>query len=258
MNFCLSFAKLAENGLVGGIVMDEHMPPAAAAVRLKPAVGALAAASAICAGMVAARIVYMQVWTYYWLIVPNLLLAWIPLIASILAVRTLGGGRRPGIATVIWGAVWLAFFPNAPYLSTDIIHLRYASTNGTLYYDLSFNMLAAVLGLALGFFSLHLLHAEVNRRAGQRAGALFACAAIGLSSVGVYLGRVQRWNSWDLAVKPWQIVIDAAEIFRNADSLIFVAAFSLYHGTMYAVYYLLSSVKENGSPRKKTEQNDLQ
>jgi uncharacterized membrane protein len=239
--------------------MDERMPPAAAAVRLKPAAGALAAASAICAGMVAARIVYVKEWTYYWLIVPNLLLAWIPLTASILAVRTLGDGRRPGMATLVWGAVWLAFFPNAPYLSTDIIHLRYAGTNGSLYYDLSVNMLAAMVGLALGFISLHLLHAEVNRRAGRWIGAFFAGSAIGLGSVGVYLGRVLRWNSWDLAVKPWQIVIDAAEIFRHADSLLFVAAFSLYTGTMYVVYYLLfGGSMGNGSPRKKTEQNDLQ
>ncbi|WP_176706266.1 DUF1361 domain-containing protein [Paenibacillus hemerocallicola] len=205
----------------------------------RSAVWALAAASVLCALMVGMRIVYMDKWTYYWLVVPNLLLAWIPLMASSFACRTIEDGRKPGIATAAWGIVWLAFYPNASYIATDLIHLSYASTKETLYYDLSVNMLAAMLGWLLGAISLYGLHAEMVRRSGARVGTAFAAIVILLGSVGVYLGRVLRWNSWDLVIRPWQIVTDTLEAIREPDALLFIGAFALFTGAVYAVFYKL-------------------
>ncbi|MEF3303520.1 DUF1361 domain-containing protein [Paenibacillus sp. GYB003] len=203
----------------------------------RSAVRTMAAASAVCACMAFLRIVYLDKITFYWLIVPNLLLAWIPLIASRLAVRTLADRRRPGLATIAWGAVWLAFYPNASYIATDLKHLSWASTERTLYYDLSLNMLTATLGFLLGAVSLYMLHIEVRRRMGAKWGAAFACAVHLLGAVGVYLGRVLRWNSWDLVVRPWRIVADAARIAVDPGALLFVAAFAVFTGTLYAVLY---------------------
>lgn len=199
----------------------------------------LVAASAVCAGLVGLRIVYTDRLTYYWLIVPNLLLAWIPLAASILACRTLRDGRRPGAVTAVWGAVWLAFYPNASYIVTDLKHLGRLSMGETLYYDLSVNMLAAMLGWFLGALSLYGLHAEIRRRTGALAGTVFACAIIVLGAVGVYLGRVLRWNSWDLVIRPDKIVSDALHMAQNPEALLFVAAFAICTGAAYAVLYRL-------------------
>ncbi|GAA3400450.1 DUF1361 domain-containing protein [Paenibacillus hodogayensis] len=199
----------------------------------------LAAASAVCALMIAARIGYTGRLTYYWLFMPNLLLAWIPLIASRLVGRSLNGKARPGAAAWAWGIVWLAFYPNASYIVTDLKHLAYLSTERSLYYDLSVNMLAALLGWLLGALSLLAIHAEVRERLGAAAGIAFAGIVIVLGSVGVYLGRVLRWNSWDLVVKPWRIVVDAADIVRDPQALLFVLAFSLFGGAAYAVLYRL-------------------
>ncbi|TMV47829.1 DUF1361 domain-containing protein [Paenibacillus mesophilus] len=203
----------------------------------RSALWTLVAASALCALMVGLRILYMDKWTYYWLVVPNLLLAWIPLLASRFACRTLTDGRRPGIATAAWGIVWLAFYPNASYITTDLIHLSYASTKETLYYDLSMNMLAAMLGWLLGAISLYGLHVEIVLRSGARIGAVFAGIIIVLGAVGVYLGRVLRWNSWDLVIRPWQIVSDALEAVRSPEALLFIAAFAMFTGAIYAVFY---------------------
>src|SRR5262245_50322448 len=55
----------------------------------------------------------------------NLALAWVPLLVSVvIAARHAPGRTSSRAATVALGAVWLAFFPNAPYLVTDLIHLR--------------------------------------------------------------------------------------------------------------------------------------
>lgn len=207
--------------------------------RFHSAIPVLAVASVLCAALVGARVLVMQQLTYVWLIVPNLLLAWIPLLASRFACHTLADGRKPRAATYIWAVIWLAFYPNASYIATDLIHLSYASTKQTLYYDVSVNMLAAFLGLLLGALSLYGLHVEVVRRYGQRAGMAFAAIVIALGAVGVYLGRVLRWNSWDLAVRPWRVIADMLDIVRRPDALLFIGSFALFTGCVYAVLYAL-------------------
>lgn len=202
--------------------------------------GALAAATGVCALMAGLRILYTGQATYYWLVVPNLLLAWVPYIASGLMLATLRAGRKLGMMTVLWGLIWLAFYPNASYITTDLIHLRYASTQETLYYDVALNMLAALLGWLLGASSLHGIHREVSRRCGARWGAGFAAAIVFLGAVGVYLGRVLRWNSWQLLSQPWRIVVDVFEAFRQPDSLLFIGSFTLFTGAVYAVYAQLT------------------
>lgn len=205
----------------------------------RSAMWTLVAASALCALMVGARIVYMGSWTFYWLIVPNLLLAWIPLVASLFACRTIGGGRKAGIATAAWGIVWLAFYPNASYIATDLIHLRWASTKATLYYDLFICMFAAMLGWVVGALSLYGLHVEINRRKGARIGAAFACIVTLLGAIGVYLGRVLRFNSWDLIIRPWQIATDSLNMIQHPDAILFIVSFAVFTGAIYAVFYKL-------------------
>src|SRR5581483_6116125 len=51
----------------------------------------------------------------------NLALAWVPYLCSLAAV--LAAERRPhSLRPVLPGALWLVFFPNAPYLVTDWLY----------------------------------------------------------------------------------------------------------------------------------------
>jgi len=196
---------------------------------------ALVGASAVCTLMAAARVLYMRELAYAWLIVPNLLLAWLPLLAAMMASRTATAGGRGAIA-ILWGILWLAFYPNAPYIATDFVHLGRVSTSETLYYDLSLNMLAATLGWLLGALSLRLVQHEVSRRFGSKAGIGFAAVVLLLGAVGVYLGRVQRLNSWDLAVRPLQVMSDVLALAVKPDAILFVVSFALLQAALYAVF----------------------
>src|SRR5688572_7692397 len=49
----------------------------------------------------------------------NLILAWIPLIVAVFASR-----EEKKIKFFCYFLGWLLFFPNAPYIITDLIHLR--------------------------------------------------------------------------------------------------------------------------------------
>ncbi len=133
----------------------------------------------------------------------NLFLAWIPFV---LAVGLYDGARR-GMGTaplVALGGVWLLFLPNAPYIATDVIWLG-ALSSGTYWHDPLLVATAAGIGLALGFLSLYLVQAVVSERLGRLAGWTVALGALVLSGLGVYLGRYERWNSWEVVTEPGKI-----------------------------------------------------
>jgi uncharacterized membrane protein len=140
----------------------------------------------------------------------NLVLAWVPLLVSVAIAARHAPGRTPSLpGSLALGAVWLAFFPNAPYLVTDLIHLR-AQGFVLQLYDAMMVFGFAMTGLCIAFLSLWLLHRLVDRRLGPAAGWLFVAGIAGLSGFGVFLGRFPRWNSWDILTKPGELFVTLA------------------------------------------------
>jgi len=130
----------------------------------------------------------------------NLFLAWIPFGLAILVYdRHRAGARASSLLPL--GALWLLFLPNAPYIVTDFKHLE-PTAGAPLWFDVVVIAAPAWTGMLLGFLSLYLVQAVVRQLAGRSAGWLVAIGALGLSSFGVYLGRVLRWNSWDVLTDP--------------------------------------------------------
>ena len=82
----------------------------------------LAFASVVCVALVFARIVTIGNIGYAFL-VWNLFLAWLPLIFALLIRERYVKGERRGWRLFGLSAAWLLFFPNAPYIFTDLIHL---------------------------------------------------------------------------------------------------------------------------------------
>ena len=154
---------------------------------------ALAIATAASVALVGARIISTGNLRYAFL-VWNLFLAWLPLVLALLACD-----RYQSASGWNWGflglaGAWLLFFPNAPYIFTDLIHLntRYFSH---FWVDLVLILLCAVTGLVLGFLSLYLMQSVVERMLGRLASWVFIAAVAALSGFGIYLGRFMRFNS---------------------------------------------------------------
>jgi uncharacterized membrane protein len=130
----------------------------------------------------------------------NLALAWIPFaLALIVYERTRSGPFTPALGAI--GALWLLFLPNAPYIVTDLKHVGHGDDVPVLY-DVLLLSAAAWTGLLLGLTSLFLMHAVARRAVGAVNAWALVVAALALSSFGVYVGRVLRWNSWDVFVRP--------------------------------------------------------
>lgn len=209
------------------------------------ALGGVALASLTCLLMLAARMAYSGTRTHVWLSW-NLFLAWVPLVASwlIYRLRVRGGARRLRLAAL--GIVWLAFYPNAPYLVTDLMHIQ-AGTAATLWLDVLVVFLFALTGLLAGFVSLYMLQDLIARARGARAGWAFVLVVLGLSGVGVYLGRFERWNSWDLFVQPWAVAADVLNgllyPLAHMRSLAFSGLFAAFLALCYVVLFTLTRLR---------------
>ena len=162
---------------------------------------ALLAATALCVATVVFRNLHDGN-NFYSFLVWNLALAWIPFALALAAYANARRGNDA--ATVALGVLWLLFFPNAPYLLTDFIHLQQSQTT-PLWYDALMLASFAWTGLLLGFASLYLMHMIWQRAAGPVWSWLGVIGALALASFGVYLGRFLRFNSWDALVRPRRI-----------------------------------------------------
>ena len=206
------------------------------------------AATLISLALVVIRMTYNDDRTYGFLIW-NLVLAWVPYAAAWAA--TLAERNRTTflIFMPLCILVWMAFFPNAPYLLTDFQHLATANRVTPLWYDVILLIWAAWTGLLLGIASLKMMQEIITRAFNPAAGWFFAIGATVLSSMGVYLGRFLRWNSWDLLQDALPIAKDMYGIVRhplsNLPTYVFLILFTLLFLFIYVTIQLLGRKEEN-------------
>jgi len=184
----------------------------------------------------------------YGFLVWNLALAWIPLVLAVLLAAAYSQ-RRSAVELIVLAAAWLVFLPNAPYVLTDFIHL------GSEHRQFDAILLAsfAFTSLALGFSSLLLVQLVVTRAAGAAIGWLVALSSLLAASVGIYLGRIVRLNSWDVVQRPAllaQIVRDRLDDpFGNRHLIGFVVALcgflTLAYCGLYGVTALAASARRD-------------
>jgi len=180
----------------------------------------------------------------------NLLLAAAPVVIAWAGLRLSYGGRRSRAAALGAFVAWLIFYPNAPYIFTDFIHVVRRAGLGSvaapwlsecdlLWYDIVMNAAFAFVGHYLGLVSMYLMHGAARRLFGRAAGWAAMAPAILLSGLGIHLGRFSRFNSWDLLIHPVQAVRVIRESIADPAALLFSTAFSLFIALTYLVFYVV-------------------
>ncbi len=179
----------------------------------------------------------------------NLKLAWIPFIAAVIANASTRNRVLFTLAMPVCTLVWILFFPNAPYLLTDFQHLATTRAATPLWFDVIVMIWFAWTGLLLGITSLYLMQEIVTHKLNPTAGWVFALGMTLLSSLGVYLGRFLRWNSWDLLKDPLPIAKDLVGIvrdpFANMGSIGFTILFTLLFLFIYLTIHLFGHIIPN-------------
>ena len=138
----------------------------------------------------------------------NLILAIVPLLFTRYLSYRNTTISRPLFFLIL--GVWLLFFPNSPYILTDLFHLKKGSSM-PLWFDLILILSYAWAALVFGFKSLHDVEKLSIARYGKRRTIYIIITLLFVASFGVYLGRYLRWNSWDILLNPFAIMADIAD-----------------------------------------------
>ena len=195
--------------------------------------------SALAIGILATRVYLSGSGTYVFL-GWNLLLAWLPYGCSVWAAGVYRRYARRGWALILPGAAWLIFFPNAPYLITDFLHLQTRAPI-PLWYDIGLLTAFAWTGCFLAVASLRIMQSLVMESAGRWAGELFALGSLGLAGLGVYLGRFLRWNSWDVLLQPGEVLADVARRLANPAQTVGVTL--MFAAVLFMCYLTIVSLQ---------------
>lgn len=201
--------------------------------------------------MVVFRAIIMKDFAFGFLIW-NLFLTWIPLLLSIamrFAYAFYNKSRWRSLFIFVAGAIWIAFYPNAPYIITDFIHLSgvqyYAiegyNTSFIIWYDFVMMSLFVLTGFLLGFVSLFFLQKLIEERFHKLMGWCFTVCVLFLSSYGIYLGRFIRWNSWDVIFNPVALMDSIMESFHRY-AFAFTVTFGLFLFLVYIALYNLTNL----------------
>lgn len=145
---------------------------------------------------------------------------------------------------VFWFGVWLLFLPNAPYIITDLMHLR-LSTTKIIWLDILTVTSFSFTGLLLFYLSILDMIKVFEAYFKKKTLNFFATVLLFLSAFGVYLGRFLRYNSWEILSNPKYLFEDIFTIilkpFSNPEAWLFTFIFGTFLGLGYWVFKNLYS-----------------
>lgn len=190
--------------------------------------------------LIAMRIIYTQNLRFSSL-VWNMFLAFVPFLFSIILLKKTNISKWVQYMLL---ACWLVFFPNAPYIITDFVHLDHTPPV-PFWYDLIILFWAAWNGLILGFVSLLNIEKFLLSRFNRKTVDVLVYISLVLCAFGVYAGRYLRWNSWDVVANPHEIYSDVKYIALNpVENMRTWGVTFLFSILMITCYYTIKQLKQ--------------
>ncbi len=150
-----------------------------------------------------------------------------------------------GNKKAVWcyAMLWLLFFPNAMYITTDLFHLH-ERVDSPLWYDLLLLLSFAFNGILIGFLSLASIEKLLIGYLPHKVVAPVIFIILCMSGYGIYLGRYLRWNSWDIIAAPfalfWDIARHIIHPFRNMEVWLLSLLFGCWMFVLYKYIRKLS------------------
>ncbi len=110
--------------------------------------------------------------------------------------------------------LWLFVLPNAPYMVTDLLHLRNVGPEWLLWFDGMMIFSYAIIGVFVLSFTMVKIKRILFNKSQIRRNIFLILISI-ISSFGIYLGRYIRFNSWDIFIKPRLLMNNIIEILST-------------------------------------------
>lgn len=168
----------------------------------------------------------------------NLFLAWIPLLFALVARRL----KSKKLTSLFFVGCWLLFFPNAPYIITDLVHLHNLDKQ-LWWYDSLGIFVAAFTGLLIGIYSIQIVHNLLNTFFSRAGAWLLIFGSMMASGFGIYLGRFSRLNSWNIVSDPMYLVKICIRDLQNPLALKTTLLFGFVLSVIYIAYYTLFNIE---------------
>ncbi len=180
------------------------------------------------------------------MVVWNLFLLVFPFLAAYLLKKYFFNFRSLSLFRKSQGAflfvIWLLFFPNSAYIITDIRHISGYCPGADLTrvcvsqaWMIIFFFIYAFLGWVAFVCLLNQMRCWIKEEGGEYLNKIFPVVIIPLTSLGVLLGLLNRFNSWEIFLRPGEIIRVSGLYFSQLpffwDWLVFTLGF-------YFLYYL--------------------
>ncbi len=195
----------------------------------------LIVSSGVSVMLLSARIIFTENISYIFLLW-NLFLAWIPLLISM---NINGNKSKQKIFLML--CTWLLFFPNSPYIITDLFHFRPRGI--PLWFDLVLIVSFAWNGMMLGFISLFQVQKYFDEKFGKIKSWMMVLSVFVLCGFGIYLGRYGRFNSWDVLVNPFELMSEIIQTIihplRSKETYSVTMLFSTFLFCCYSTIFAL-------------------
>lgn len=167
---------------------------------------------------------------------------------------------RQRSAWLFWPLViiWLLFYPNAPYLLTDLFHLSllqpYAASGllrvtPHIWIYFTYLMTSALSCAFLGFWSLNFVSESISNRLADGhlvVRLLVVLILTFLSSVGVYIGRFLRIHTVYLFLNPEQFIRPLLDMWTS-NLWIFVLLMTFIQLFCYWILHLIMTAKKTAA-----------
>jgi len=184
----------------------------------------------------------------------NLLLAILPLALAILLFRPYW---RRGLLWWLGVIAFCLFLPNAAYTLTDVIHLvhRIRREPYIPVWSVALVLIPQYAAFMLIGWQSHVLSimrcADYLAALGRSRWVVLCELLLNLlASVGVFLGRFQRFNSWDVVNQPERVALATITDFTRRNPLqAVVATFGVLCVLYYATKIINRALSEYGQKR---------
>jgi uncharacterized membrane protein len=173
---------------------------------------------------------------YLFFLVWNLFLAFLPYF-FISCLKSIISLQKSKIKTVFFLFLWLAFLPNSFYILTDFIHLTQSSTR-LFWFDIVVYSSYALIGFTFGLLSLIEFETILKRQTTTLLTNIVVPIICFLCGIGIYLGRILRYNSWDILTNPIALLEDLLNSLFSIHAMLF----SLYFGVYIYLFYSLKKI----------------
>ena len=137
-------------------------------------------------------------------------------------------------------AIWILFIPNTYYLITDFVHL-YHQNNIQFIYDLILLSCFTMTGFYFGMLSIHKIYCQFEFFHSKKTAFAFTLFISYLFAFGIYLGRILRFNSWDIICKPISLFNTILESVFHLETILFTVALGTFITIINSIYFKFKS-----------------